>query len=187
MYDLKRKSSFRRASALPLIPMECMCDCSPLHHTHAPLMSSDTTLSLSPETEGVLLVDATNASEHKTKQATFYNILSPSLSLSRILINTHSYVNTSGENALIEGITHARRSFVNGHVHPGNKLTFLFTQQLKAISSDIKQVWFADDARSSKWELWRLKWRKVQCEQQLDMGESIGFVWTTIVILPQRL
>ena len=44
-----------------------------------------------------------------------------------------------------EGITHAKRSFVNGHVHTGNKTTL--HPKLKAFTSDIKQVWFADYAR----------------------------------------
>ena len=101
---------------------------------------------LDPETEGVLLVDVTNAFEQKDKQATFYNIT---------LTNTdqHLYVSKHPwEQSMVEVVRmHQKKA---AHMQGDPSLTGMhtlaicqfFIQQLKAISSDIKQVRFADDA-----------------------------------------
>ena len=104
---------------------------------------------LDSETEGVLPVDVTNAFEQTDKQATFYN---------NTLTDTDQHLYRAKhpwEQSIVEVVRmHQKKAL---HVLGDPLLTAmhtlaisqLFIQQQKVISSDIKQVWFADDAPSA--------------------------------------
>ena len=91
-----------------------------------------------PESEAVLLVDATNAFNSLNRQAALHNITVSCPSLTQILINTYRapirmIIPGNGEIASTEGTTQ------------GDPLAMAM-YQLRSSYPRVQQVWFADDA-----------------------------------------
>ena len=103
-----------------------------------------------PDTEGVLLVDATNAFNTINRQAALHNISIICPSIAQILINTYRtpvrmVIVGSGEIASTEGTTQGdplAMAMYSLAVTP-------LIHQLRTNSPEVQQAWFADDATSA--------------------------------------
>ena len=100
-----------------------------------------------PDTEGVLLVDATNAFNTINRQAALQNISIICPSIAQILVNTYRtpvrmVIVGSGEIASTEGTTQGDPLAMALAVTP-------LIHQLRTNSPDVQQDWFADDATSA--------------------------------------
>ena len=101
----------------------------------------------SPESEAVLLVDATNAFNSLYRQAALHNISVICPPLAQILINTYRapirlIVTGSGEIASTEGTTQGDPLAMAMYALAITPLI----HQLSSRCSGVQQVWFADDA-----------------------------------------
>ena len=101
------------------------------------------------DTEGVLLVDATNGFNTINRQADLQNISVICPSIAQILIYTYktpvmTVIVKSGENCLNEG-HYTKRSIGDGHVCPGSNSSNPPVEN----RTDVEQAWFADDATSA--------------------------------------
>ena len=101
----------------------------------------------SPESEGVLLVDATNAFNSLNRQAALHNISVTCPPLAQILINTYRapirlIVTWSGEIASTEGTTQGDPLAMAMYALAITPLI----HQLSSRCSGVQQAWFADDA-----------------------------------------
>ena len=112
-----------------------------------------------PKTEGVLMVDATNAFNTINRQAALRNISVTCPPIAQILINTYQaparmIIVGSGEMASTEGTTQGDPLAMAMYALAVTPLIY----QLRANTPDMQQVWFAEDATSaafcSKLKVW---------------------------------
>ena len=101
-----------------------------------------------PESEAVLLVDATNAFNSLNRQAALHNITVSCPPLTQILINTYRapirmIIPGNGEIAFTEGTTQGDPLAMAMYALA---ITPLFTSCMRSSCPHVQQVWFADDA-----------------------------------------
>ena len=124
-----------------------------------------------PETEAVLLVDASNAFNALNRKAALHNISVICPSLAQTLINTYQvpvrlFVTGSGEIASTEGTTQGDPLAMAMYALAITPLI----DQLKTSCPEVHQAWFADDATgASTCEGLRSWWNKLT-----DRGPSFG-------------
>ena len=125
-----------------------------------------------PETEAVLLVDASNAFNALNRKAALHNISVICPSLAQTLINTYQvpvrlFITGSGEIASTEGTTQGDPLAMAMYALAITPLI----DQLKTKCPEVHQAWFADDATgASTCEGLRSWWNKLT-----DRGPSFGY------------
>ena len=122
-----------------------------------------------PETEAVLLVDATNAFNSLNRQAAFQNIIHLCPSLSKVLINTYREdvcLFVGGETLLSqEGTTQGDPLAMAMYAIATTPFIHHLNQE------GTKQVWFADDATAGG----SLKNLKAWWDQISELGPGFGY------------